>query len=83
MTDANRKVFLNLIINDLLDTSQDLELVAMDYGILTLSDADMDYINSRIFQCDDCGFWTEVKERRFNSVGAVCSNCTEGRWPEE
>ncbi len=73
-----RRVILDNIIQDLRGTCQVLEEVAEYWGAGELNLLDLQYIESEIFLCCNCGWWCELCEQHEVDGEFICDDCYEG-----
>jgi hypothetical protein len=68
------------IINYLVGTNSDYtpEKVVEELKLNdTLTPGDLEYIDSQIFRCSECGFWDTTDELQNNNQGEkACSDCS-------
>lgn len=65
------------VINYLLGTCKSLVEGLAACGISELNDRELEYLDSEIFECDACGWWSETCERNLLNGDAICDDCLD------
>ncbi len=80
---CDRQDLLDKIIADLRGTCQNLEEVAEYWKAGELSLADLQYIESEVFQCEGCGWWCSTWEQHDTGYGILCDDCFNEEMEED
>lgn len=72
---VERRKKLDQVIEDLVNTYQEVDIVAEEWGVFDMTSEDYNYIFDYIFRCDDCGCWCENCEQNEGFFGTVCDDC--------